>query len=320
MVASDLPNMPSGVTATWYPAVGVMKFQSPQPLESRLWNRIFGQILYRPTGRSSEATITFRMGIGGLPFFESGNYRMFDFVAMSSSPPTFDNATTLATSSGGAFCGMSSYLASISSEAEQEHLEDVMMTDGSAGWRSGWIGAAVRSGRTFQWVTGPQAGLPFWLGDGTSGQPYEISTGRPAAVNSATTFEYDQDPSRAGHRKRLLMQNDNTPTVYRYSNWAGGNDATSCDSRLGPPVAQRALLCEPRQSAGGTGVAIQGHQNRVGTWSAIPGATTVCDATQDNSICGYYREFEQAGLPASVTLAKSFTMNMGRFREFCLAP
>ena len=204
-VAGNLPNLPSDVTATWYPRIGVMKFESPQALETRLWNRAFSQTLYRPTGRSSDATITFRMGIGGLPFFEAGRYRMFDFVAMTSSPPTFDNATTLAASSGGAFCGMRSHLASISTEAEQEHLEDVMMTGGAAGWQSGWIGAAVNSAQTFQWVAGPQTGLPFWVGNGIAGLPYVVSTGLPAAVNSATTFEYDQYPTRTGHRKRRLM-------------------------------------------------------------------------------------------------------------------
>ena len=34
--ASELPNMPTGATATWYPALGVMKFTSPQPLETRI--------------------------------------------------------------------------------------------------------------------------------------------------------------------------------------------------------------------------------------------------------------------------------------------
>ena len=235
--ASNLPNMPSGVTATWYSDIGVMKFESSQPLESHLWNRIFSQTLYRPTGRFSDATITFRMGIGGLPFFEAGNYRMYDFVEMASSPPAFDNATTLASSPGGAFCGMQSHLASISTEAEQEHLEDVMKTTGTTGWQSGWIGAGVTSAQTFQWVTGPQAGLPFWFGTASSGNAYELSTGQPSMSSYTTTFQYDQFSSRTGHRKRLIMQNDNTPTAYRYTNWAGGNDTVSCDSKLGVPVS-----------------------------------------------------------------------------------
>ena len=312
--------MPSGVTATWYPAVGVLKFQSPQALETRLWNRVIGQVLYRPTGRSADATITFRMGLGGLPFFEAGKYRMYDFQAASASPPAFDNATTLATSSGGAFCGMRSYLASITSEAEQEHLEDVMMTADTAGWQSGWIGATVNANQTFEWVSTPQAGLPFWVGAGVTGRPYDIATGQPAPVNSASVFEYDQDPSRTGYRKRRLMQNDDPAAVYRYGNWAGGNDTTSCDTRSGVPAVQQAPVCEPLQVGDGIGVAIHGHINGEGTWFGSPGATPVCDATRQHSICGYYREFDDVGLPASMSLARSITVNMDRFREFCLAP
>ena len=319
-VASNIANMPSGVTATWYPAVGVLKFHSPQALETRLWNRVIGQVLYRPTGRSADATITFRMGLGGLPFFEVGKYRMYDFQAASASPLAFDNATTLATSSGGAFCGMRSYLASITSEAEQEHLEDVMMTADTAGWQSGWIGATVNANQTFEWVSKPQAGLPFWVGAGVTGRPYDIATGQPAPVNSASVFEYDQDPSRTGHRKRRLMQNDDPAAVYRYGNWAGGNDTTSCDTRSGVPAVQQAPVCEPLQVGDGTGVAIHGHMNGEGTWFGSPGATPVCDATRQHSICGYYREFDDIGLPASMSLARSITVNMDRFREFCLAP
>ena len=94
--------------------------------------------------------------------------------------------------------------------------------------------------------------------------------------------------------------------------------AWGLDLTRGVLAGKQVLL--PRLSADGTGVAIQGHQGRDGTWTALPATTAVCDASLDQSICGYYREFEEAGLPASVTLAKSFTMNMGRFREFCLAP
>ena len=320
LVASNLPNMPAGVTATWYPAVGVMKFQSPQALETRLWNRVISQILYRPTGRSAESTITFRMGIGGLPFFESNRYRMYDFVSASASPPAFDNATNLATSSSGAFCGMRSYLASITSEAEQEHIQDVMLTGDSAGWQSGWIGATVKAGQTFEWVSTPQAGLPFWVGQGVTGRPYEIGTGQPALAGSASVFEYDQAPARTGHRKRRIMQNDNPSVVYRYGNWAGGNDTTSCDSLSGIPLSQQAPLCEPLQTGDGTGVAIHGHLNGEGTWFSSPGASPVCDPARHQSLCGYYREFDETGLPPSMSLAKSITVNMGRFREFCLAP
>ena len=69
-----------------------------------------------------------------------------------------------------------------------------------------------------------------------------------------------------------------------------------------------------------TGVAFNGHMNREGTWFGSPGATPICDATRQHSICGYYREFDDIGLPASMSLARSITVNMDRVREFCLAP
>ena len=104
------------------------------------------------------------------------------------------------------------------------------------------------------------------------------------------------------------------------ANWAGGNDTTSCDSLSGIPLSQQAPLCEPLQTGDGTGVAIHGHLNGEGTWFSSPGASPVCDPARHHSICGYYREFDETGLPPSMSLAKSITVNMGRFREFCLAP
>ncbi|MEC8550473.1 MAG: hypothetical protein VXY93_08260 [Pseudomonadota bacterium] len=157
-------------------------------------------------------------------------------------------------------------------------------------------------------------------GGGVTGRPYDIATGKPAPVNSASVFKYDQDLSQTGHRKRRLMQNDDPAAVYRYGNWAGGTDATSCDTRSGVPPLQQAAVCKPLQVGDGTGVAIHGHMNGEGTWFGSPGATPVCDGTRQYSICGFYREFDDVGLPASTSLARSITVNMDRFREFCLAP
>ena len=57
--------------------------------------------------------------------------------------------------------------------------------------------------------------------------------------------------------------------------------------------------------------------NRDGTWVSIPGSTSVCDATESQSVCGYYREFDSIGLPPGTVLGKKLTVNMDRFREFC---
>ena len=317
-VASNLPNMPTGVTATWYPATGVMKFISPYPLETRLWNRIISQTLYRPSGRSSDKTITFKFGVGGLPFFEGNSYRMHDFVE-TSPPLPFDNASAAATSSGGALCGMRSYIAAITSEAEQDHLEDVMVTGAAGAWQSGWIGGVIKQAQTFEWASPPQTpATPFWQGIGATGLPYYAVTGQLAAAADVTSFEFDQKPGVSGHRKRVLVRREGTTaTAYRYTNWAGGTDSVSCDSRMGVSTAQRTQLCEPLITTDGAAVAIHAHQGRDGTWVSNPGNTAICVATQNHSVCGYYWEFDTNGLPADMVLGERLTVNMDRFREFC---
>lgn len=324
--ASNLPNMPSNVTATWYQRIGVMKFSSPLPLETRLWNRVISQTLYRPKGQSqtsdspqsSDATITFRFGIGGLPFFEGTSYSMHEFVEVSP-PMSFDNATIAAQTSTGSICGMRSYLAAITSEAEQDHLEDVMISGSSGAWQSGWIGGVIRQGQTFAWETPPSPSpTPLWQGTGVAGHPYDLATGQRAPANAATLFEFDQKPGITGHRKRMLIRREGAnSTRYRYTNWMGGNDTDSCDSRSGISAAIRGQLCEPLMTANGTAIAIHGHMNRDGTWVSMPGSTTTCDASQSHSVCGYYREFDTVGLSAGTVLGGKLTVNMERFREFC---
>lgn len=317
-VARELPNMPTSVTATWYEKLGVMKYSSPQSLETRLWKRIIGQTLYRPRGRTSDSRITFTFGVGGIPFFENSGYSMYDFVDKSAAPPNFDNASTEAVTSDGGFCGMRSYLASITSEAEQDNLETVMLTGTAGQWQSGWIGATVDQGQIFNWISGPRTGTPFWQGTGASGLPYDATTGQIANRREAKFFEFDQKPGVSGHRKRILTRREGTTnTRYRYTNWAGGTDSDSCDSVTGAPPSRRAQLCEPLFVSDGTGVAIHGHMGRDGTWFSVPTGPTACDVNQPHSICGYYREFDNVGLQSGAVLAQRLTVNMDRFREFC---
>lgn len=317
--AANLPNMPRSVRATWYSESGVMKFNSPFPLKTDLWKRVIGQVLYRPGGLSSDKTVTFRFGVGGLPFFEGSTYHMHDFVKPSV-PLPFDNASIAAAAPSAQFCGMRSYLAAITSEAEQEHLEDVMKTSVSRVWQSGWIGGTVKQGQVFEWITPPQSTISeFWRGNGATGLPYDGVTGQLSPASTISFLEFDHKPAVSGHRKRVVMQDRNgTPTArYRYTNWAAGTDTNTCDSRSGVSATQRAQLCEPRITANGTAVAIHGHLGREGTWVSMPGTTARCDPNQSHSTCGYYREFDSTGLPAGVILGEKLTVNMDRFREFC---
>lgn len=194
-----------------------------------------------------------------------------------------------------------------------------MRTGDPTGWQSGWIGGVIKQGQTFEWASPPQTtAMPFWQGNGATGLPFNATSGQRAAANAATSFEFDQKPAESGHRKRVLVRQEGTaPIRYRYTNWAGGTDFDSCDSRSGVGQSQRAQLCEPRVTADGTAVAIHGHLKRDGTWVSMPGSTAICDATQSQSVCGYYREFDTSGLATGTVLGEKLTVNMDRFREFC---
>ena len=194
------------------------------------------------------------------------------------------------------------------------------MITGSAGaWQSGWIGGVIRQAQTFEWVSPPQTpAIPFWWGNGATGLPYDAASGQLALASDFSSFEFDQKPLATGHRKRMVIRRtDTTPARYSYTNWAGGTDSDSCDSRSGISTAVRAQRCEPLITADGAAVAIHGHLNRDGTWISSPGGTASCDATQNHSVCGFYREFDTNGLPTDTVLGERLTVNMERFREFC---
>jgi len=153
-----------------------------------------------------------------------------------------------------------------------------------------------------------------------AGYPYDMTTGQRAPLNAASSFEFDQKPEITGHRKRVLIRREGAHTTrYRYTNWMGGTDTESCDSRSGISAARRGQLCEPLVTTNGTAIAIHGHMNRDGTWVSMPGSTASCDATQSHSVCGYYREFDAVGLPAGTVLGAKLRVDMERFREFCQA-
>ena len=115
----------------------------------------------------------------------------------------------------------------------------------------------------------------------------------------------------------LVRRADTTAARYRYTKWAGGTDSDSCDSRIGVSSAQRAQRCEPLITADGAAVTIHGHLNRDGTWVSHPSGTAICDAPQNHSVCGFYREFDTNGLPTDMVLGERLTVNMERLREFC---
>jgi len=331
LTATNIPNVPTRVTATWYKKLGILKFSSDMKLDTKVWGRLMVNTLYLPSGRSSDATVTFNFGVGALPFFEGGQYRMYDFAerkipqgpGLKPRSLDFSNALLEAQSNTRKFCGMRSYLATITSEAEQNHLGKVMKITGNGQWKSGWIGARTDHSRIFEWVDGPEAVQPFWKGNSVSGGPFDIPSN--SFGKSHDKFEIDRQPSFDGNHLHMRMLTGTEPWKFRYTNWGGGKEADlpwfpathSCDT--GSPTRSTSK-CEPVLTTPGHAVAIHGHQRRGGGWFTSHESLATCNEADAQSVCGYYREYDQVGKEADARIGAQVTLKMDRFREFCLTP
>ena len=333
--ASNLPNLPQGIVATWYPEFGVLKYASSDSQKNTIWSRAFEQTLYRPTGRSSDASLTFNISLGRLAFFKEGADRYYDFVPSSrilqsdngtnnggsgqTQYLTFDRAKAHAEIDDAAYCGLEGYLANIATESEQNHLRRVMMTAETPGWQSGWIGAEIDPGTsyTYKWVTGAASEQKhFWHGDGVTGLPFNSANDSRERQEFRKFYEFANAPTST-NRLQNLVQSERLGVVYRYTNWAAGDATRTCDPSQG--TVPSANLCEPVSSNPGDAAAIYGHRQRDGTWFSVRDGQYECDATKDDSICGYYIELQKPTAVPALNFARQITRDMSRFREFCQA-
>lgn len=267
------------------------------------------------------------MSRGGLPLFRDDKYRFFRLVHQTGeggeqNAINYDTAVSTASSREDA-CGMQSYLATIVTEEEHDHLEKTMMIRETPGWQSGYIGGRVTEYDTFRWVTGPAAERSaFWFGLGTNGLPYLATNKERGDVAGRRFFEFDPKPNFGGNRRRLLVQPTRNNQSFLFTNWAGGKEYSAedpedyyCDTD-DPNVP--ASWCQPASAMPGDGVAIYGHKNRAGTWFSVPSEAQKCDATQEHSICGFYVELVEPETERDpIRFAHQVTLDMDQFRDFC---
>ena len=194
-----------------------------------------------------------------------------------------------------------------------------MMTAETPGWQSGWIGSEIDPGTsyTYKWVTGAASEQKhFWHGDGVTGLPFNSANDSRERQEFTKFYEFANAPTST-NRLQNLVQSERRGVVYRYTNWAAGDAARTCDPSRGTVPA--ANLCEPVSSNPGDAVAIYGHRQRDGTWFSVRDGQYECDATKDDSICGYYIELRKPTAVPALNFARQITRDMSRFREFCQA-
>lgn len=189
---------PSGINGGWYnPTTGVFEFYgTAKPSD---WQALFRSITFKSTSTSSlERTITF--SVGNLISGENGHF--YEFI-----PSNIINTTSWTQARNAAasriYMGLQGYLATITSEKENELVSKKLSADG---WLGGSDDVTVVSSATlgctscpvaegnFYWVTGPEKGLAITTGNVT-----------PMPVNGAYYNWYDKEPNDAGTENYLKM-------------------------------------------------------------------------------------------------------------------
>lgn len=216
----------SGVRGVYTPSVGMMRFYGTKALVK--WMQIFDLVgyIYNTSGSTSARPLIFSLS-NKVPFLHSNGtattaddtYHFYDYVAQRD----IDHNIALTAAQNTKLLGMTGYLATITSQIEQDYVNPKV-----AG--HGWLGAcddldtqspycnyvvpsdaSKRDEGEWYWIDGPEKG--HYIGKST-GYPSD-----PPASNASSTGAWSSDGA---------------DSAYSYTNWASGepnNVRGSCPGR-----------------------------------------------------------------------------------------
>ncbi len=320
---SNLLNMPATVVGRWHDKTGIFRLSTTDnsPLPSKLWRRALKQAIYQPLKAFSQTSRTFVISLGGVPYKQASQFHFYDFVPATTQNHSYGAAKSQAEAFSGKFCGTPSYLTTITSNEENQHIERVF-AEAEGGWPDGWIGAtadASSTDRAWIWDAGPDKGKIFWYHYGLHGwAARDNATATPVKTTQFIRKGYDHQPDVANNQLKRDIT-DKQGRALRYSNFSFGTPSDNCN-------LNGVKTCEPVVYGGINNVAIQGSDGGGGLWYSHPAtnnsvrcaAKSGTSAYSYSSICGHFREF--SGIPATepaAILAESVTVDMQRFNDFC---
>ncbi len=127
----------------------------------------------------------------GRPVYRSSNGNYYDFVTEGDFATTGGQLTTWTEAntraSGKTFLGLTGYLATITSQAENDFLSNTL---DSRGWIGGQVTSSNQGTRKWTWTGGPEAGKSFWIGDANGSR-----TGADIDYSNWDAFEPNNFPS-----------------------------------------------------------------------------------------------------------------------------
>ncbi|WP_047544941.1 T9SS type B sorting domain-containing protein [Psychroserpens sp. Hel_I_66] len=174
------------ITSTWNVPEGKLELQGPASFTE--FENAISDVLYQTTQSNFTQDKSFSINLGDANFLPStGHY----YVYVSSPGITWTTARTQAENTF--YFGIQGYLVTITSEEESQFA-------GEQSPGLGWIGANdAETEGTWKWVTGPENGQTFWIGEVTGSAPggeySNWNTGEPNNIGGNEDYAHITDPS-----------------------------------------------------------------------------------------------------------------------------
>ncbi len=169
-ITSPQPN----ISASWLPAQGQLVLEGPATF-SEFEDAIL-DVVFSTTQINFFSDRSFSINLGNANFLPSTGHYYFYVADVGISWPNARDAAAIQT-----FFGLQGYLATLTTAEEAQ-----LAGEQSSG--TGWIGASDEANEgTWLWVTGPEAGTPFWQGQ-VSGTP----------INGEFSFWNNGEPNNLG--------------------------------------------------------------------------------------------------------------------------
>ena len=304
----NIPNAPSAIHAQWSSEIGVMTYSISDSSVVTIdeWEKTMRSLSYRPTSEEYTPQKDIVISLGFLPMMVGDQFHFYDFIEANAGD-VVDWETSQTAANNSMFCGTAGYLATVTSEEENEFLlERFRKSTGSV--PAGWLGGSdVATPGTWVWeANSPEAGLQFWdqtnMGGGNaSGRPRR-SSGLAVPDGSYTlTDNVVVAGTPAGSFKRRITVSTDPSVELGYHNMA---------SR------------EPNNSGGSTSVnnepylQIVGSTEGNGYWNDLPD-TRDCQDNERYNPCGYYVEYGGRPGQSLNSLVFERTIDLSAQREFC---
>ena len=310
------PSVVTGVVntqifANWFHDIGVLHIMSPNATFNDLeWRAIMEKVELRTRTDNYTSEKTVRISLGGLAHINQGKSHFYRFNAANfpGVQHTYSLAKAMIDVGTQPLCGMAPYMATITSQQEQDHIFKALRVQGEPAL-SGWLGAVESPDGLWQWQTGPESGHYFWQ-HGYGGLPVSrdgVLITDPAA---RTISGIDHMPAETGNEWRRKVSPQALGHQYRYTNFSHGTTSSNCGNN--------GADCEPH--------ILPGYQHNLTMQTTVAGGNlwhsshdiyAFCNGGE-KQICGAYVEFGgMASDPNDVTLAIDIPVNVVLQRDLC---